>query len=144
MIGPLAIHERDGSFSKRWIEYCEERQIPFERVGCFDTDIMIRLKDKSALLWHFAHGFPQDLMFQETGNRQNYQGRYIIRHPFTGESSCNTDQYQASLRERQEREAQTLANLTGWDINEIRSKIPFSQLASENPETVPWWKSLWD
>jgi hypothetical protein len=88
--------------------------------------------------------FPQDLMFQETGNRQNYQGRYIIRRPFTGESSCNMDPYQASLRERQEREAQTLANLTGWDINEIRSKIPFSQLANEDPETVPWWKSLWD
>ena len=88
--------------------------------------------------------FPQDLMFQETGNRQNYQGRYVIRHPFKGESSCNTDQYQATVRERQEREAQTLANLTGWDIDEIRSKIPFLQLASDDPEKTPWWKSLWD
>ncbi|MDY6941359.1 MAG: DUF2330 domain-containing protein, partial [Cyanobacteriota bacterium] len=25
--------------------------------------------------------FPEDLQFQETGNRQNFQGRYIIRHP---------------------------------------------------------------
>jgi len=88
--------------------------------------------------------FPQDLMFQETGNRQNYQGRYIIRHPFTGESSCDMEQYQAALRERQEREAQTLASLTGWDINEIRSKIPFAQLANKDNEKTPWWNTLWD
>ena len=88
--------------------------------------------------------FPQDLMFQETGNRQNYQGRYIIRRPFKGEARCNVDQYQAALRERQEREAQNLASLTGWDIDDIRSKIPFSQLASKDPKKTPWWKSLWD
>ncbi|MBT8078466.1 MAG: DUF2330 domain-containing protein [Gammaproteobacteria bacterium] len=88
--------------------------------------------------------FPQDLMFQETGNRQNYQGRYIIRHPFKGESNCDMDQYQASVRERQEREAQTLASLTGWDIDEIRSKIPFIRYAREDSKQVPWWKTLWD
>ena len=88
--------------------------------------------------------FPQDLMFQETGNRQNYQGRYIIRHPFKGESNCNMDQYQASVRERQEREAQTLASLTGWDIDEIRRKIPSIRFANKDPEQVPWWKTLWD
>jgi hypothetical protein len=28
--------------------------------------------------------FPEDLMFQETSNRQQFQGRYILNHPFTG------------------------------------------------------------
>lgn len=87
-----------------------------------------------------AH-FPEDLMFQETGNRQNYQGRYVIRHPFTGPASCDISEYQADVRKRQEREAQALANLTGWDIEDIRKKIPFAE-GGESSE-VPWWKRLW-
>jgi hypothetical protein len=86
--------------------------------------------------------FPEDLVFQETGDRQNYQGRYVIRRPWTGEASCDISQYQATVRERQEREAQQLANLTGWDIEDIRKKIPFPEGA--NPEKAPpWWKRLW-
>ncbi len=86
--------------------------------------------------------FPEDLVFQETGDRQNYQGRYVIRRPWKGEASCDISQYQATVRERQEREAQQLANLTGWDIAEIRKKIPL--LEGTNPEKdPPWWKRLW-
>jgi len=90
-----------------------------------------------------AEHFPEDLMFQETGDRQNFQGRYVIRHPFKGESACNDSNYQAQLKERQEREAQQLANLTGWNIDDIRTKIPL--IANNAPEqTVPWWKQLWN
>jgi hypothetical protein len=85
--------------------------------------------------------FPEDLVFQETGDRQNYQGRYVIRRPWKGEASCDISQYQATVRERQEREAQQLANLTGWDIEDIRKKIPFPD--GTNPEKDPWWKRLW-
>ncbi|NQV86206.1 MAG: DUF2330 domain-containing protein [Woeseiaceae bacterium] len=85
--------------------------------------------------------FPEDLVFQETGDRQNYQGRYIIQRPFKGDSSCDIRQYQTELRERQEREAQQLANLTGWDIEEIRKKISFQELSE--PKSEPWWKRIW-
>ena len=85
--------------------------------------------------------FPTDLMFQETGDRQNFQGRYVIRHPWRAETSCNTDEYRATVRQRQEREAETLAALTGWDINEIRRKIEFLEAGVENE--TPWWKKLW-
>ena len=85
--------------------------------------------------------FPEDLVFQETGDRQNYQGRYIIRRPWKGEASCDISQYQAQVRQRQEREAQQLANLTGWDIGDIRKKIPFPEDTSAPKE--PWWKKLW-
>ena len=85
--------------------------------------------------------FPEDLMFQETGDRQNYQGRYVIRRPFKGQATCNIDEYRASVLERQEREAQTLAALTGWDIDDVRAQIPF--FATQNPEEAPWWKKLW-
>ncbi|MBT8103800.1 MAG: DUF2330 domain-containing protein [Gammaproteobacteria bacterium] len=87
--------------------------------------------------------FPEDLVFQETGDRQNYQGRYVIRHPWKGASSCDVTQYEASVRERQEREAQQLANLTGWDIDEIRAKINFAGGERPVPENEPWWKRIW-
>ncbi len=85
--------------------------------------------------------FPEDLMFQETGDRQNYQGRYVIRHPWKGAATCDLSHYNAGLEKRQEREAQQLANLTGWDIADIRSKIPFA--SEDTPEKEPWWKRLW-
>ena len=85
--------------------------------------------------------FPEDLVFQETGDRQNYQGRYVIRHPWQGEASCDISSYQAELRDRQEREARQLANLTGWDLEEIRKKVPLREF--DEPEKGPWWKRLW-
>ncbi len=87
--------------------------------------------------------FPEDLFFQETGDRQNFQGRYVIRHPFAGKASCDISSYQAQLRERQEREAQQLANLTGWDIDDIRGKIPLiADTRRDQPSS--WWSRLWN
>jgi hypothetical protein len=83
--------------------------------------------------------FPEDLMFQETSNRQQFQGRYILNHPFTGEMNCDAGrQYQRSLSQRFEQEAQTLAKLTGWSIEDIRKKTNVTQNGS-----VPWWRTLW-
>jgi hypothetical protein len=83
--------------------------------------------------------FPEDLMFQETSNRQQFQGRYILRHPFTGEMKCEaTKDYQRSLKERFEQEAQTLAKLTGWKLQDIRKKINVAQ-----NQPTPWWRTVW-
>jgi hypothetical protein len=90
-----------------------------------------------------AEHFPEDLMFQETGDRQNYQGRYVIRHPWKGEATCDISSYEKSVRERQEREARQLANLTGWDIDDVRSRIDFPKIATNDPDREPWWKRLW-
>ncbi len=90
-----------------------------------------------------AEHFPEDLVFQETGDRQNYQGRYVIRHPWKGTASCDLTRYHASVRERQEREAQQLANLTGWDIADIRNKITYAGGERPGPDRDPWWKRLW-
>jgi hypothetical protein len=85
--------------------------------------------------------FPEDLMLQETGDRQNFQGRYVIRHPWKGAAQCDMTEYEASVRDRQELEAQTLANLTGWDLDGIRAKISF--LGDAASASAPWWKRLW-
>jgi hypothetical protein len=60
-----------------------------------------------------AH-FPEDLVFQETADRENFQARYVLRHPWTGSDSCSAAQsYRQQVLQRQEGEAQTLATLTG-------------------------------
>ena len=88
--------------------------------------------------------FPEDLIFHETGNRQLFQGRYVIRHPFRDQISCDAGKnYQQSVKNRQETEAQTLANLTGWDLNEIRRKIDFITVDYNNSDE-PWWRNLWN
>jgi hypothetical protein len=71
-----------------------------------------------------ALSFPEDLMFQETADRGNFQGRYVLRHPFKGEASCPAgEEYRRGLALRYEKEAATLAHLTGWDIDEIRRRM---------------------
>jgi hypothetical protein len=88
--------------------------------------------------------FPEDLMFQETGDRQNFQGRYVIRHPWKGEASCDVSAYHEELRKRQEREAQQLATLTGWDIGDIRARMDLPREPQVQDKPAPWWARLWD
>jgi hypothetical protein len=85
--------------------------------------------------------FPEDLMFKETSDQSVFQGRYVIRHPFTGKITCEAGRkYQRSLARRLEKEAQTLARLTNWDIQEIRRKIPPIATAPEEPN---FWRNIW-
>ena len=49
--------------------------------------------------------------------------------------------YVRNVRERQDREAQTLANLTGWDITDIRTKLALYNPAVEVPT---WWDRVFD
>jgi hypothetical protein len=91
-----------------------------------------------------AQSFPEDLTFQVTGDRTNFQGRYVMRHAWQGASECEAAElYRRELRDRQEREARTLAELTGWDLAKIRAeaKLPPSGAAPADDE--PWWRALW-
>lgn len=68
--------------------------------------------------------FPEDLILQETADTQTFQGRYVLRHPFTGEMKCKAAQeYRKQLVERWDKEAENLAQLTGWDEDQIRRKM---------------------
>ena len=93
-----------------------------------------------------AEHFPDDLAFQSTGDRQNFQGRYVLRHPWDGEATCEEAQrYFDGLPKRRDDEAKTLANLTGWSIGEIRDRIGLATPEPVEPpaEPKPWWKRLW-
>ncbi len=88
--------------------------------------------------------FPDDLVLHETRDRANFQTRYVLRHPFKAapEACDEVRLYQAELDRRQEREAQTLASLTGWDLDEIRAKAGIG--TAQRPDTAqPWWRRLW-
>lgn len=92
-----------------------------------------------------AH-FPEDLVFQETGDRESFQGRYVLRQPFTGNATCSTaNAYRTALRARQETEAQTLASMTGWNVGDIRRKAGLldPRPAQVTAEEQPWWRRMW-
>jgi hypothetical protein len=88
-----------------------------------------------------AH-FPEDLVFQETGDRENFQGRYIVRHPWTGADTCSAAaEYRRSLPARRDQEARTLSSLTGWRVETIRKRAGFT--APPAADEGAWWKKIW-
>ena len=99
-----------------------------------------------------AATFPEDLEFQVTGDRTNYQGRYVLRHPWRGDyGQCDAaGQYANDLVERWEKEAVELAKLTGRDVNDIRAKMAslgYSDAILKDVDYTPskksWWQKLW-
>lgn len=108
------------------------------KVDVFVTRLHIRYDKKS---------FPEDLKFIHTGNRQNFQGRYILQHAYEGEMDCPAAQnYRQKVNQRKNREIKTLANLTGWSTQSIREKITASgkgTLFDIDTDIQPWWQLIW-
>src|SRR5437870_3694684 len=110
------------------------RFAPWGAVDVFVTRLHVR--------YDAAH-FPEDLVFQETADRTTFQGRYILRHPWKGAEACEAaKRYGEELRSRADREAQTLAALTSWPIEEIRTKMR-ADYGDLPGEPLPWWRRLW-
>ena len=77
--------------------------------------------------------FPQDLQFIATPNRQQFQGRYVIRHPVTDDLDCEAGKrYKSQLNTRRRLEVQELAALTGWDAGKYAWYY-----ASNDPQPAP-------
>jgi hypothetical protein len=106
--------------------------MPLRAPGVFMTRLHVR--------YDAAH-FPEDLVFQETADRTNFQGRYVLRHAWTGQSSCDAAiRYRAELPTRREREAQNLASLTGWNITDIRRSM---NVDAPPADATAWWQRIW-
>ena len=58
----LAVHDRKGSFSDRWIEEIKRREINLRIVNCYKNTILEDLAGCNALLWHWDHSRPKDLL----------------------------------------------------------------------------------
>jgi hypothetical protein len=89
-----------------------------------------------------AQRFPEDLVLQETADRSNFQARYVLRHPWKGDDpSCPaSDEYRRELLRRQENEARQLADLTGWDLANIRTQM---NLPAASSSAEKWWQKIW-
>ncbi|MGC9471152.1 MAG: ATP-grasp domain-containing protein [Bacteroidales bacterium] len=59
----IAIHSRAETFSDRWIDYCEENNIEYKLVNCYDTDIIQQLSDCDGLMWHWGHNDYKAVLF---------------------------------------------------------------------------------
>jgi hypothetical protein len=89
-----------------------------------------------------ADTFPEDLVFQETQDQENFQARYVMRRAWNGTpNACPGAQtYFDELNRRRGDEAQTLADLTGWKLDEVIKKAGLP--ASSHPKQ--WWQSIWN
>ncbi len=90
-----------------------------------------------------ANNFPDDLQFQVTSDRQNFQGRYILRNKWTGSDQCEmATRYRKELPKQVAKEAQNLHDITGWDLKKIHAKLEFKPAKENNKDK--WWKKLWN
>jgi hypothetical protein len=88
--------------------------------------------------------FPEDLVFQQTGDQQNFQGRFVIHHPWKGDSECGAlDAYRRDLQDRRSKEAANLAELTGWSVDSIRRKMNLAADWSAPADHAKWWDRIW-
>lgn len=59
----IAIHSSKGSFSDRWIDYCEKTGIKYKVVDCYNNDIANQLNGCNALMWHHNQMNSKDVVF---------------------------------------------------------------------------------
>lgn len=59
----IAIHHHPGSFSDKWIEYCEINQVNYKLINCYDSNIIQQLEDCDALMWHWSHSDHKAVLF---------------------------------------------------------------------------------
>jgi hypothetical protein len=101
----------------RWLAGgpAEGRQfLPSGDADAFVTRLHVRYDAKS---------FPEDLNFVETADRENFQARYVMHHPFVGATCGAANVYRNSLPARFRREATNAADLTGWQEKDIESRM---------------------
>ncbi len=111
--------------------------------------------------------FPEDLVFQETGDTSKFQGRYVLRHPWSGDGRVGGERggpatcpaaeaYRDGLPARFEQEARTLARLTGRDVADVRDRMradgqdpdrgplgPDGEPVADPRPEEPWWRRIW-
>jgi Na+-translocating ferredoxin:NAD+ oxidoreductase RnfD subunit len=95
-----------------------------------------------------AH-FPEDLVFQETANTENFQGRYVLRHPWKGEANCpEGERYREELAERRAKQRANVVELTGWSRGRVQERMArgddaYVPAVAVRKDVSKWWQKLW-
>lgn len=58
----IAIHN-SGGFAPRWIEYCKRNNIDYKVVNAYDSNIIEKVDDCDAFMWHYYHANYKDVLF---------------------------------------------------------------------------------
>jgi hypothetical protein len=96
-----------------------------------------------------AASFPEDLAFEETGNTENFQARYVLRTPNHGACDCAAGQeYRSTLVSRHDAQRASLMALTGWDEDRVRAAMSDGEDAylpavSAAAMQDTWWNKIW-
>ncbi|MEP7143197.1 MAG: DUF2330 domain-containing protein [Ferruginibacter sp.] len=105
---------------KNWEDYSDtdEDDVNYNNDKVYFTRLHFRYNRQS---------FPQDLIFQVTPNKANFQARYIITHPATGDLNCDAGRkYFQDLKKRRKNELKELTVLTGKNIENWQDDIALS------------------
>ncbi len=133
MIDKLA--PRNGAFLEyawdmSWCDPCADDPLSFDEFRQLGVDWVRRadaaVPDVFVTRLHIrysADSFFEDLKFAVTEDRANFQGRYVLNHPFEGEITCDAGDYITRTRDRIRDEGQRLRALTGWRNDIIRGNI---------------------
>ena len=81
----IAIHHTSGTFSDRWLEYCNNKEIDYKLVDCFASDIIEQMKNCSVLMWHWSHQDYKAVIF----SRQLTSSLEMMgKHVFPNSQTC--------------------------------------------------------
>jgi glutathione synthase/RimK-type ligase-like ATP-grasp enzyme len=81
----IAIHNRAGSFSEKWLEYCAAHQVDYKLVNCFESDIISQVDDCVGLMWHWSHDDPRANLF---ARQLTYALERIGKRVFPDSKTC--------------------------------------------------------
>ncbi len=88
--------------------------------------------------------FPEDLQLQVTKDRENWQARYVMHHPYSGTDECpQMAAYHKTVWERRRKEAENYCQLTGSRMDETRTRMGVTDNWSVPYETASWWERIW-
>jgi hypothetical protein len=121
--------------SRDWNDYNDVQNDEEYSASVYFTRLHVRYNRKA---------FPQDLAFQVTPNKENFQARYVITHPATGDFNCEAGKkYLQELKQRRQNEMEELTYLTGkdysdWDVvmNDEEEKYIPGQISYANLATT--------
>jgi hypothetical protein len=139
------------SWDMGWCDPCSAEPLAageLRNLGVFWLPQEDRVSDVYLTRLHVRYDrshFPEDLVFQTTGNRENFQGRYVLRHPFAGNAVCDEARaYRKDLLARLNAQATSLAKLTGWSRDTIVARMNIADIATQvRSDEEPWWRGLW-
>ncbi len=93
--------------------------------------------------------FPEDLVFQETDDSMPFQASFSLLPNWSETATClDARTRRQTYGPGEDQAAQQLARLTGWDVNDIRSKMKSGKGSIDSPGDKPagdkWYQKIWD